>query len=64
LRYPIQKRILENRCKNAVRTAKKEEENEPYRNLDPMVKLAMNSLSPDSEAKAKCSISGKGDLEK
>ena len=64
MRYPIQKRILEKRCKNTVRTAKKEEENEPYRNLDPMVKLAMNALSPDAEAKAKCSISGKGDLEK
>tara|TARA_B100001057_G_C22143556_1_gene679220 strand:- start:50 stop:244 length:195 start_codon:yes stop_codon:yes gene_type:complete len=63
LRYPIQKRILENHCKSAARTAKREQENEAYRNLDLIVKLAMNTLFLEAEARTKCSISGMADWE-
>ncbi len=53
-----------NRCKNAVRTAKIEQENQAYRNLDPIVQLVINTLSPEVEARVKFSISSKGELEK
>ena len=53
-------------AESAARVAKREQELEAYRNLDPFVKLAMNPPSPESIARTreKWGITGKADWEK
>ena len=53
-------------AESAARTAKREQEMEAYRNLDPMVKLAMNPPSAESIARARAdwNITGKAEWEK
>ena len=52
-------------AESAARVAKREQELEAYRNLDPFVKLAMNPPSPESIARTreKWGITGKADWE-
>ena len=53
-------------AESAARTAKREEEMEAYRNMDPMAKLAMNPPSPEAVARARAEwgITGKPEWEK
>ena len=53
-------------AESQARVAKREQELEAYRNLDPMVKMAMNPPSAEAIARARAewNISGKADWEK
>ena len=53
-------------AESAARVAKREQELEAYKNLDPMVKIAMHPPSAESIARARAewNITGKADWEK